>query len=79
MHRTAFPADSESACREIIEAVRAKHHKARHHVWAYSLLAQDTVRSYYEKIGAEYVAALDDMLVLDAAICNTDRHYGNIQ
>jgi hypothetical protein len=46
---------------------------------AYRLLAQDAVRSYYEKIGAEYVAALDDMLVLDAAICNTDQHYGNIQ
>ena len=35
------------------------------------------VREYYEKLGAEYVAALDDMLVLDAVICNTDRHYGN--
>ena len=35
------------------------------------------VRAYYEKLGAEYVAALDDMLVLDAVICNTDRHYGN--
>ena len=39
-----FPADSESACREIIEAVRAKHHKARHHVWAYALRAQEAVR-----------------------------------
>ena len=35
------------------------------------------VRAYYEKLGAEYVAALDDMLILDAVICNTDRHYGN--
>ena len=36
-----------------------------------------SVRAYYEKLGAEYVNALDDMLILDAVICNTDRHYGN--
>ena len=35
------------------------------------------VRAYYEKLGAEYVKTLDDMLVLDALIFNTDRHYGN--
>ena len=35
------------------------------------------VREYYEKLGPEYVEALNDMLVLDALICNTDRHYGN--
>ena len=32
-----FPAESEAKCREIIEAVKAKHHKARHNVWAYRL------------------------------------------
>ena len=35
------------------------------------------VREFYEKLGPEYVEALNDMLVLDALICNTDRHYGN--
>ena len=35
------------------------------------------VREYYKGLGDEYVNALDDMLVLDAVICNTDRHYGN--
>lgn len=35
------------------------------------------VREYYEKLGKEYVNALNDMLVLDALIFNTDRHYGN--
>ncbi|MEE3428862.1 MAG: XRE family transcriptional regulator [Ruminococcus sp.] len=35
------------------------------------------VRAYYEKLGKEYVNALNDMLVLDALIFNTDRHYGN--
>ncbi len=37
----------------------------------------EAVREYYKKLGAEYVNALDDMIVLDALICNTDRHFGN--
>ena len=32
-----FPAKTEDECRQIIEAVKAKHHKARHNVWAYRL------------------------------------------
>lgn len=35
------------------------------------------VREYYEKLGKEFVEALNDMLVLDAIIMNTDRHFGN--
>lgn len=35
------------------------------------------VRTYYEKLGQEYVDALNDMIVFDALIYNTDRHYGN--
>jgi hypothetical protein len=35
------------------------------------------VREYYAKLGDEYQKALADMLVLDAIICNTDRHLGN--
>lgn len=35
------------------------------------------VREYYEKLGNEFVEALNDMLVLDAIIMNTDRHFGN--
>lgn len=37
----------------------------------------DAVRGYYEKLGPDYVKALDDMLILDAVIFNTDRHFGN--
>lgn len=37
----------------------------------------EAVTSYYEKMGAAYSKALADMLVLDAVICNTDRHFGN--
>ena len=35
------------------------------------------VREYYEKLGQNFVDALNDMLVLDAVIMNTDRHFGN--
>lgn len=35
------------------------------------------VKEYYQQLGAEYVSALSDMVVLDALICNVDRHYGN--
>ena len=35
------------------------------------------VREYYEKLGQSFVDALNDMLVLDAVIMNTDRHFGN--
>ena len=35
------------------------------------------VREYYEKLGQDFVDALNDMLVLDAIIINTDRHFGN--
>ncbi len=35
------------------------------------------VRAYYESLGNNFVAALDDMLVLDALIFNTDRHFEN--
>ena len=36
-----------------------------------------SVREYYEKLGQTFVDALNDMLVLDAIIMNTDRHFGN--
>ena len=35
------------------------------------------VRAYCESLGSEYVNALNDMIVLDAVILNTDRHFGN--
>ena len=35
------------------------------------------VRTYYEKLGQEYVDALNDMIIFDAIIYNTDRHFGN--
>lgn len=37
----------------------------------------DKVREYYKTLGPEFEKALNDMLVLDAIICNTDRHFGN--
>ena len=35
------------------------------------------VREYYKSLGSEYEKALNDMIVFDALIFNTDRHYGN--
>jgi len=35
------------------------------------------VREYYKKLGQNFTDALNDMLVLDAVIMNTDRHFGN--
>lgn len=37
----------------------------------------DAVKAYYEGLGAEFMAALHEMLVFDAVICNVDRHFGN--
>lgn len=35
------------------------------------------VRSFYESLGTEFVDALNEMLIFDAVIFNTDRHFGN--
>ena len=35
------------------------------------------MKAYYNKLSAEFEKALNDMLVYDALIFNTDRHYGN--
>ena len=35
------------------------------------------IREYYENLGPGYVDALNDMIVFDALIYNTDRHFGN--
>ena len=35
------------------------------------------VREYYKELGGAFEKALNDMLVFDALIFNTDRHYGN--
>lgn len=35
------------------------------------------VREYYESLGQEFTKALNDMIIFDALIYNTDRHFGN--
>lgn len=37
----------------------------------------EAVQAYYHKLGPEFEKALLDMLIFDAVICNTDRHFGN--
>ncbi len=35
------------------------------------------VKAYYKELGPKFEKALNDMLIFDALIFNTDRHYGN--
>lgn len=35
------------------------------------------VADYYHSLGPDFIKAFRDMLVFDAVICNTDRHFGN--
>ena len=35
------------------------------------------VAEYYHSLGPEFEKSFRDMLVFDAVVCNTDRHYGN--
>ena len=35
------------------------------------------VREFYASLGEEFTDALNEMMVFDAIICNTDRHFGN--
>lgn len=37
----------------------------------------NTVAAYYQSRGEDFVKELHDMLVFDAVVCNTDRHFGN--
>ena len=37
----------------------------------------NAVAAYYQSKGEEFVKALHDMLIFDAVVCNTDRHFGN--
>lgn len=37
----------------------------------------NAVKAYYESLGPEFTAALREMMVFDAVICNVDRHFGN--
>jgi len=37
----------------------------------------NAVAAYYRSKGEEFVKALHDMLIFDAVVCNTDRHFGN--
>ena len=37
----------------------------------------ELILKQYENLGEPFQNAFRDMLVFDAVICNTDRHYGN--
>lgn len=37
----------------------------------------ETAKKYYEELGGEYLDSFKEMIVFDAIISNTDRHFGN--
>lgn len=37
----------------------------------------EAIRQYYKNLGSDFEKSLNDMIVFDALIKNTDRHYGN--
>ena len=37
----------------------------------------NAVKEFYESLGTDFLKAFDDMIVFDALIFNTDRHFGN--
>jgi len=37
----------------------------------------EIIEEYYEKLGEKYYTFFGDMIIFDAIICNTDRHFGN--
>lgn len=37
----------------------------------------NAVKEFYESLGSDFLKAFDDMIVFDALIFNTDRHFGN--
>lgn len=41
-------------------------------------LFQSRASAYYERLGSTHAEAFADMIVFDAVVCNTDRHFGNL-
>lgn len=77
-----FPAKTEDECRQIIEAVRAKHHKARHNVWAY-LLREPTATRYSDDGEPQGTGGMPVLGVLQKAeltdvCCVVTRYFGGV-
>ena len=77
-----FPAKTEDECRQIIEAVRAKHHKARHNVWAY-LLREPAATRYSDDGEPQGTGGMPVLGVLQKAeltdvCCVVTRYFGGV-
>ena len=77
-----FPAQSEEICRSIIEDVKAKHHKARHNVWAY-ILRDGGVTRYSDDGEPQGTGGLPVLGVLQKSdltdvCCVVTRYFGGV-
>ena len=77
-----FPAGTEDECREIIETVKAKHHKARHNVWAY-ILREPAATRYSDDgepqgTGGQPVLGVLQKSCLTDVCCVVTRYFGGV-
>ena len=76
-----FPAETAEACMQQIDAVKAKHHKARHNVWAYRL--RDGSSRYSDDgepqgTGGIPVLSVLQKAALEDVCCVVTRYFGGV-
>ena len=77
-----FPVTDTADCQQLIESVKAKHHKARHNVWAYRLRSGDVSR-YSDDGEPQGTGGIPVLSVLQKAeltdlCCVVTRYFGGI-
>lgn len=76
-----IPVSDPDACQAFIDAVRAKHHKARHNVWAYSLRSGITRCSddgEPQGTGGQPVLSVLQKAALTDVCCVVTRYFGGV-
>lgn len=77
-----FPAQSAEECIRLIDAVKAKHHKARHNVWAYCLRAGGASRfsddGEPQGTGGVPVLSVLQKAGLSDVCCVVTRYFGGV-
>ncbi|MCQ2417447.1 MAG: YigZ family protein [Oscillospiraceae bacterium] len=76
-----FPVETVEACMQAIDAVKAKHHKARHNVWAYRL--RDGSSRYSDDGEPQGTGGIPVLSVLQKAeiedvCCVVTRYFGGV-
>ena len=77
-----FPAESADACLELVAGVKAKHHKARHNVWAFSVRAGGASRysddGEPQGTGGQPVLNVLQKADLTDVCCVVTRYFGGV-